>query len=233
MTMNDQPTKTANQTGTSAPQNGQGMSGTASNSSAPQKPVQNFSSTNQTSDSLSGQTIADKALAAGRDLKAKAAELAGSSAEAVKGQASDFVDAAKDVASQAGDRIQKEVGKQKGAGAEYVGNLANTMRRAAGEFDADIPIAATYIRKAASQVESVSDTIQNGNLHDLIQGTQSFARKQPTAFLGLAVLAGFSVVRFLKSSATSGDDGSRLQGSSAHHYATNTENRGYRDEFTK
>jgi hypothetical protein len=33
------------------------------------------------------------------------------------------------------------------------------MLRAAGEFDSDIPIAATYIRKAASQVETVSDAI--------------------------------------------------------------------------
>jgi hypothetical protein len=31
------------------------------------------------------------------------------------------------------------------------------MLRAADEFDSDIPIAATYIRKAASQVETVSD----------------------------------------------------------------------------
>ena len=74
------------------------------------------------------------------------------------------------------------------------------MRRAAREFDTDLPIAGTYIRKAASQVEDVSDQIRNGNLNDLVRNTQSFARRQPTAFLGLAVLAGFGAVRFLKSS---------------------------------
>ena len=74
------------------------------------------------------------------------------------------------------------------------------MRRAAGEFDADIPVAGTYIRKAAAQVENAADALRRGNLNDLVQGAQAFARNQPTAFLGLAVLAGFGAVRFLKSS---------------------------------
>jgi hypothetical protein len=57
------------------------------------------------------------------------------------------------------------------------------------------------MRKAAFQVESVSDSIKNGNFNDLVSSAQSFARRQPTAFLGIAVLAGFAAVRFLKSTA--------------------------------
>jgi hypothetical protein len=143
---------------------------------------------------------AEKALAAGRDVQAAAVDLANSSTEALKGNASELMDAAKDIASHAGDRIQEKVSEQKGAGADYVNSLADTMRRAAGEFDADIPLAGTYIRKAAAQVESAANALREGNLNDLVQGAQSFARNQPTAFLGLAVLAGFGVVRFLKSS---------------------------------
>jgi len=75
------------------------------------------------------------------------------------------------------------------------------MRRAAREFDNDLPIAGSYIRKAASQIEGVSDSIKNGDFNDLVRGAQQFARRQPTAFLGIAVLAGFGLVRFLKSSA--------------------------------
>ena len=82
----------------------------------------------------------------------------------------------------------------KASGADYVGTLANTIRRAAREFDTDLPIAGTYIRKAATQVEGVSDQIRNGNLSDLVRNTQSFARRQPTAFLGLAVLVGFGAL---------------------------------------
>ena len=113
------------------------------------------------------------------------------------------------------------------------------MRRAAREFDHDLPIAGAYIRKAASQIEGVSDQIKTGNFSDLVRGAQSFARRQPTAFLGLAVLAGFGAVRFLKSSANSSDASSESdvvaaldlhQIKRADRYS---DNRGYRDEFTK
>lgn len=184
------------------------------------------------------KSLADQALSVGRELKDKAKDMAGSSTDAIKDQASEFVDAAKDVASQATNKLKQTVDGQKTAGAEYVGSLADTMRRAAREFDGDLPIAGTYIRKAASQVENVADTIKTGNFNDLVRGAQSFARRQPTAFLGIAVLAGFGVVRFLKSSAN--DSVSRSAGggesSSQANYASNRpsgENKWYRDDFTR
>jgi hypothetical protein len=147
------------------------------------------------------KSVADQALSAGRDLKDKAIGMVGSSTDVLKDQATEFVGAAKDVASQATDKLKQTVEGQKTAGAEYVGSLADTMRRAAREFDGDLPIAGVYIRKAAAQIEGVSDSIKTGNFQDLVRGAQSFARRQPSAFLGLAVLAGFGAVRFLKSSA--------------------------------
>jgi ElaB/YqjD/DUF883 family membrane-anchored ribosome-binding protein len=187
-------------------------------------------------------SVAEQAMSTGCDIKDKAADLAGASAETIKSQASEFADAAKDVASQTGNKVKQAVDDQRGAGAEYVGNLAGALRRAAHEFEADLPIAATYIRKAASQVESVSDTVRNGNFKDLVRGAQSFARRQPTAFLGLSVLAGFGVIRFLKSTANPGDQHGKAQysdsvnqnrGPSAHATTFGSDNRGYRDEFTK
>jgi hypothetical protein len=183
------------------------------------------------------RTVTDQALAAGRDLKDRAADLAGTSTETIKEQAAEFVDAAKDVASQASDKFKQTVDSQKTAGADYVGSLADTIRRAAKEFDGDLPIAGTYIRKAASGVEGVADTIRTGNLSDLVRGAQSFARRQPTAFLGMAVLAGFGVVRFLKSSANDAE-GSNSPPASGHEPAPkpvrwHDDSKGYRDEFAK
>jgi hypothetical protein len=161
----------------------------------------------------SAQSLADQALSAGQDLKEKAKDLAGNSADTLKAQAT--------------EKLKDAVNDRKSSGAEYVGTLADTMRRAAREFDTDLPIAGTYIRKAAEQVDGVSEGIRNGNLNDLVRSAQSFARRQPTAFLGLAVLAGFGVVRFLKSSAENGSQAdtsaSALHGSRNH---------GYRDDFT-
>ena len=191
------------------------------------------------------KSVADQALSAGRDLKDRARDIAGSSTEAIKGQASNLVDAAKDVASQATDKLRQSVDQQKNAGADYVGTLAETMRRAAREFDTDLPVAGTYIRKAAAQVESVSDSIKNGDFNDLVRSAQDFARRQPTAFLGIAALAGFGLVRFLKSSAPASDAGASNQGTGSYpsqgsYTSANTGvrggrqaiNEGYRDGFT-
>ena len=183
------------------------------------------------------KSVTDQAISAGRDVKDKAIGLAAASSETIKNQASEFVDAAKDVASEATDKLKQTVDSQKSAGADYVGSLAGTIRRAAKEFDGDLPIAGSYIRKAASQVEGVADTIRTGNFKDLVRGAQSFARRQPTAFLGMAVLAGFGVVRFLKSSANEAELPTshqpirdRYSGTSVNRSHDST---GYRNEFTK
>ncbi len=162
----------------------------------------------------------------GADLKEKAKDLAENSADTLKAHASDFA-GAKDVASQATEKLKDAVNDRKSSGAEYVGTLADTMRRAAREFDTDLPIAGTYIRKAAEQVDGVSEGIRNGNLNDLVRSAQTFARRQPAAFLGIAVLAGFGVVRFLKSSAENGSPAGAS--ASASH---GSRNQGYRDDFT-
>ena len=182
------------------------------------------------------KSVTDQAISAGRDVKDKAIGLAAASSETIKNQASEFVDAAKDVASEATDKLKQTVDSQKSAGADYVGSLAGTIRRAAKEFDGDLPIAGSYIRKAASQLEGVADTIRTGNFKDLVRGAQSFARRQPTAFLGMAVLAGFGVVRFLKSSANETEVSAPHQASGDRYSGTanrSHDSTGYRDEFTK
>jgi uncharacterized protein YjbJ (UPF0337 family) len=178
----------------------------------------------------STHSLGEQAMSAGRDLTDKAKDIAESSTDAIKGQASDLVDAAKDVASQATDKFKDAVNDKRSSGAEYVGSLADTMRRAAREFDAELPIAGTYIRKAASQIEGVSDHIRNGNLNDVVRNAQNFARRQPTAFLGLAVLAGFGAVRFLKSS--SNDEASSSEATRTGSRSAAADTRGYRDDFS-
>lgn len=162
------------------------------------------------------QQVADKVFAAGRDVQSAAVGLANSSTEALKGPASDLIDAAKEIASDAGNRLQEKVTEQKGVGADYVNNFAGAMRRAAGEFDAEVPLAGTYIRKAALEVENAAEALRTGNISDLVTGVQTFAKSQPTAFLGLAVLAGFGVVRFLKSSSSFSNSSERAQSGSDH-----------------
>jgi gas vesicle protein len=181
----------------------------------------------------STKSLSEQAMSVGKDLSGKAKDFAESSTDALKDHASDLVDAAKEVASQASEKLKDAVNDHKSSGADYVSSLADTMRRAAREFDSDLPIAGSYIRKAASQVEGVSDGIRTGNFNDLVRNAQAFARRQPTAFLGVACLAGFGAVRFLKSSS---EGGSSQSGESnvARQSETGTRsgNQGYRDDFS-
>ena len=146
--------------------------------------------------------VAEQARATGREVQNAAADLANTSAEALKDHASHAVEAAKEMASSAQDRLQEKVQEQKGLGADYVNNFAGAMRQAASHFDSDAPVAGTYMRKAADQIETAADALREGNFSDLVQGAQRFARSQPTAFFGLALLAGFGAVRFLKSASS-------------------------------
>lgn len=146
------------------------------------------------------QNMADQATEAGRDIKDRVVGLAEESVGAARAQAENLAGVAREFASEAGEAIKSRANEQREAGADYIGGIAEAIRRASREFDNDLPIAGVYMRKAASKVEEISDTVQQGDISNLVRGVQDFARRQPTAFLGLAVLAGFGAVRFLKSS---------------------------------
>ena len=163
------------------------------------------SGTNQTDSTNGGgrggkaEGVVDQAKEFGLDMKGQASALTQSAADAVKNQAGNLTEQAKEVASDAGEKLRATVTEQKAAGADYVGNVANIIRRTAYEFDGDIPQAGHYIRKAATQLENVSDAMRNRDMSEIVGSVQDFARKQPTAFFGAAVLLGFAAVRFLKS----------------------------------
>lgn len=143
--------------------------------------------------------VVKQAQAFGRDMKDQASDLAQSATDVVKTHAGNMADSAKEIASDAGTKLRASVTEQKAVGADYVGNVANIIRRTALEFDGEIPQAGHYIRKAAAQLDNVSQALRNKDVSELVGNVQDFARKQPTAFLGAAVLIGFAAVRFLKS----------------------------------
>ena len=116
------------------------------------------------------------------------------------------------MASKAGEKILDTAERQKAMGADYVDDIAGAVRRAADEFDDQIPQAAQYIRYAADQMETMSDSLRRRDISQMMQDVQSFARRQPTAFLGLSFVAGFAAIRFLRSgSSGSSTDGDRWQ----------------------
>lgn len=154
----------------------------------------------QTPGSKQSGSLADQASSLAKDVKEQASNLAGQASSQVRSQVAGLTESAKEMASSAGDKLRDAAEEQKNAGAEYVSGMAGAIRQAAEGFDEQLPQAAQYIRQAAEQVDSLSSALQRRDLNELFDNLQSFARRQPTAFLGATFLAGFAAVRFLKSS---------------------------------
>lgn len=142
---------------------------------------------------------------AGQTLADTARNAAGDAMQAVREQGGDLFEQAKDMAAGARDRLmdqaQEQMQSQKKAGADYLDGLAGTLDRVAGEFDRGMPFAGQWMRQAATQMEHVADAVREGDLNDLARQAQDFARRQPTVAFGIAMVAGFGLIRLLKTSA--------------------------------
>jgi hypothetical protein len=99
--------------------------------------------------------------------------------------------------------------RQKDAGADRLGEVAGAVHGAARSLETGMPQMASYIHGAAVRLEGAAKTLRHQSVDDLIDGVSSFARNQPAVFFGGAVLAGFALTRFLKSSSQSADQGWR------------------------
>jgi hypothetical protein len=163
--------------------------------------------------SSSSQNLKDQVADAGADVKQRAGDALRASTDVARDKFKKAADAAGDVASGAADRIQDNAREQQRSGADFIGRFAGDIRNAARSFESDAPFAARGINSAAEYVEEAAEKIRNGTFRDLVNGGTDFAKRQPAAFLGLSVLAGFAAVRFLKASgnptsSSQGDDAS-------------------------
>ncbi len=145
------------------------------------------------------KNLGDQARGVAQELKDKAGEVTDTVRQAAKDRAADLSAAATDMAGQAREKVEAAAMYQKSLGADYVGAIAGAMNRAAGEFDAELPQAAHYIRQASEQVTGFADTIRQRDMRELAGEVQTFARNQPTLFFGGAIILGFAALRFFKS----------------------------------
>jgi hypothetical protein len=66
-------------------------------------------------------------------------------------------------------------------------------------------LAAEYSRQAADGLESLANWVSRRNIDDVTGGLEDFARQRPVAFIGGAMVAGFALARFMKSSSARRD----------------------------
>jgi hypothetical protein len=91
--------------------------------------------------------------------------------------------------------------RQKRAGADQADEMAKAVHGAASELQDQMPRTAEFVHTAASRLEQGAGALRERSVRDLISSFNDFGRKEPLAVFGSAVLAGFAISRFLKSSA--------------------------------
>lgn len=157
----------------------------------------NFS---QKQNSGSTQNLKDKVADAGAEINQRAGDAMRASADIARDKFKDTAEAAKDVASGTAEKLEEQAREKQRSGADFIERFAGNIREASRAFENDVPFAARGITSAAEYVEDAAEKIRNGSFRDLLDNATDFAKRQPVAFLGISVLAGFATVRFLKAS---------------------------------
>jgi hypothetical protein len=99
------------------------------------------------------------------------------------------------------DRARSMADQQKHAAVGRVEGVAHALRKASDDLrDQGQPMIAEYSRYAAEGLESMAQSLDRRDIDDFVEGVENFARQRPVAFLGGAMVAGFALARFMKSS---------------------------------
>jgi len=146
----------------------------------------------------------DAALSAGGALEAATAEIAEVAKEAARATLRAVSAQASELASNVTGELTATAETQKDHGAAAMRGFAKAIRTASDDLDAQAPEIARHFRGAAGSLESLSDNLRSRSVGDLFGAATDLARKQPAAFFAGAVVAGFALSRFLKSTGRSG-----------------------------
>jgi len=105
--------------------------------------------------------------------------------------------------------------EQIGTGAAKVEGIARAVHEAADKIEEEIPHAGTYVHQLADRLDDASRVAREQKLSDIVRAVDDFAHRQPLAFFGATILAGFALTRFMKSSSSDNGQSSRSQGPQA------------------
>jgi hypothetical protein len=90
-------------------------------------------------------------------------------------------------------------------GIDTVREVARAVQRRAETLEPEVPQFAGLVREAAETVERLSTDLRERSLGEIAASIADFARREPVAFFGSAVLAGFVLARVAQR-ASSGDE---------------------------
>jgi hypothetical protein len=104
------------------------------------------------------------------------------------------------------DKAMEVASEQISAGADHLRTAAQAVNGAARELESNMPEFAGYVRDIGSRLETFASDIRDGSVDDLLSRIGEFSKNQPALMFGGAMIAGFALSRFLKSSAQVASD---------------------------
>jgi hypothetical protein len=144
----------------------------------------------------------ERGQSAGDNLAQSAADLARAARQQARESTEEVARDAREVAGQVKEQAYSAAGRQKDVAAQQMGGWEQALRTASDDLRSrGQETAAAYVGQAADGLERASGTIRTRDVDDLVGSVEDFARRQPVAFLGGAVAAGFGLARFMRSSA--------------------------------
>jgi hypothetical protein len=108
---------------------------------------------------------------------------------------------AKQAAETARDKAEELADRGKEAGIGQMEGFARAVRGAADELEQQSPEMARAARQAADGLDRAAASFRDRSIGEVADMFTDFARRQPAAYFGSAVLAGFVMTRFMKSRA--------------------------------
>lgn len=194
-----QPGATPGQPGTTGPA---ASGGTPTTPTPPKASSVGGTSGGSTSRSGSpGEPVGERAKA---DAEAAASHARGTAEDAsasARGTTEKAKERAHGLVDDAKERARTMAGEQKNLAADRVTGFADALRHASSDLDEQgQSLVSGVVRQAADGLERVSGAMRSNDMDDLVGSIEDFARRQPAVFIGSAVLAGFGIARFMKSS---------------------------------
>lgn len=116
------------------------------------------------------------------------------------GLAGDLKQQASDIAEQAKAKAKETAHSGQTMAADQLEHLAQGVRRSADNFDDEQAWVRQGLSSAAASLERFSSTLRDRDLDELMHDAEDAARRHPVIFATACAVAGFALVRFLKSS---------------------------------
>ena len=139
-------------------------------------------------------------------------------------QTTDVRETAQNAVNQGKSFLGKQVDERSTVIGQQIGSVAQDLRNVGDQLrqSGAVSGAAGYVDQGAELVEKLGQYLQDADSDRLIGDLESYARKQPWAIAGAALVLGFAASRFLKTSSArryrGAGDGSSITGS----YGTGT-----------